>query len=48
MLTLAQKAGLIMPINQTVYEIAKERFGADFQPMTEMELLTAIHKRLQK
>jgi 2-dehydropantoate 2-reductase len=48
MLTLAQKAGLPMPINQAIYEIAKERFGPDFQPMTETELLAAIQKRLQK
>ncbi len=48
MLTLAKKAGLSMPINQAVYEIAKERFGPNFQPMTKRELLTDIHKRLQK
>jgi 2-dehydropantoate 2-reductase len=48
MLNLAQKAGLPMPINQAIYEIAKERFGPHFQPMTETELLAAIQKRLQK
>jgi ketopantoate reductase len=47
-LTLAKKAGLPMPINQAIYEIAKERFGPHFQPMTETELLAAIQKRLQK
>ena len=46
MLNLAQKAGLSMPINQAVYEIAKERFGPHFQPMAEAELLAAIQKRL--
>jgi 2-dehydropantoate 2-reductase len=48
MLKLAQKVGVPMPINQTVYEIAKERFGPDFQPMTEKELLTAIQNRLKR
>lgn len=48
MLTLAQKVGVPMPINQTVYEIAKERFGPDFQPITEKELLTAIQNRLKR
>jgi len=47
-LTLAQKAGVPMPINQTIYEIAKERFGPDFQPMTEKELLFAIQNRLKR
>lgn len=48
MLTLAQKVGVPMPINQTVYEIAKERFGQNFQPITEAELWTAIQKNLRK
>jgi 2-dehydropantoate 2-reductase len=48
MLNLAQKAGLPMPINQAIYEIAKERFGPHFQPMTETELFAAIQKRLRK
>jgi ketopantoate reductase len=48
LLTLARKAGVPMPINQAVYEIAKERFGPDFQPMTETELLTSIKKKLKK
>jgi 2-dehydropantoate 2-reductase len=48
MLTLAQKAGLQMPINQAIYNLAKERFGPHFQPMTETELLAATQKRLQK
>ena len=48
MLTLAQKVGVPMPINQTIYEIAKERFGPDFQPMTETELWTAIKNRLNR
>jgi 2-dehydropantoate 2-reductase len=47
MLNLAQKAGLPMPINQAIYEIAKERFGPRFQPMAETELLAAIQKRLR-
>jgi ketopantoate reductase len=48
MLALAKKAGLPMPINQTMYEIAKERFGPDFQPLTETELLASIEKGLKK
>lgn len=48
MLTLAQKVGVPMPINQTIYEIAKERFGQNFQPITEAELWTAIQKKLRK
>lgn len=48
MLTLAKKVGLPMPINQTIYEIAKERFGPDFQPMTEMELWATIRKGLKR
>ena len=48
MLNLAQKAGLPMPINQAIYEIAKERFDPHFQPMKETEVLTAIQDRLRK
>ena len=48
MLSLAKKAGVPMPINQTIYEIAKERFGPNFQPMTEKELWTAIQNRLKR
>ena len=48
MLNLAQKVGLSMPINQAIYEMAKECFGSHFQPMTETDLLAAIQQRLQK
>jgi 2-dehydropantoate 2-reductase len=48
MLNLAQKAGLPTPINQAIYEIAKERFGPHFQPITQTELLAAIQKRLRR
>ncbi|MGA2386178.1 MAG: 2-dehydropantoate 2-reductase [Candidatus Bathyarchaeia archaeon] len=48
MLSLAQKAGIPMPINRAVYELAKERFGPDFQPMPEAELLESIRKRIKK
>jgi len=48
MLNLAQKAGLSMPINKAIYEIAKERFGPHFQPMTETDLLAAVQERLRK
>ncbi|MGA3290371.1 MAG: ketopantoate reductase C-terminal domain-containing protein [Candidatus Bathyarchaeia archaeon] len=46
MLSLAQKVGAPMPINQTIYEIAKERFGPDFEPMTQKELWAAIQNRV--
>ena len=48
MLNLARKAGIPMPINQAVYEIAKGRFGPRFQPLTETELLAGIQKRIRK
>jgi 2-dehydropantoate 2-reductase len=48
MLSLAKKAGVPMPINQTIYEIAKERFGPNFKPMAEKELWTAIQNRLKR
>jgi len=48
MLSLAQKVGVQMPINQTIYEIAKERFGPDFEPMAEKELWTAIQNLLKR
>jgi 2-dehydropantoate 2-reductase len=48
MLSLAQKVGVPMPINQTIYEIAKERFGPGFQPMAEKELWAAIQNRLKR
>jgi len=38
--------GAPMPINQTIYEIAKERFGPDFEPMTQKELWAAIQNRV--
>ena len=48
MLSLAQKVGVPMPINQIIYEIAKERFGPGFQPMAVNELWTAIQNRLKR
>ena len=47
MLTLARKVGIPMPINQAVYEIAKERFGPNFKPMPEKELVDAIQRKLR-
>lgn len=46
MLSLAQKVGVPMPINQTIYEIAKKRFGPDFEPMTQKELWATIQNRV--
>jgi 2-dehydropantoate 2-reductase len=48
MLSLAKEAGVPMPINQTIYEIAKERFGPNFQPMATKELWTTIQNRLKR
>jgi len=47
MLKLAKKVRIAMPINQAIYEIAKERVGPNFQPMNRKELLSEIHKRLK-
>lgn len=47
MLRLAQKVGFPTPINETIYELAKERFGTDFKPLSEMELRDAIQKKLK-
>ena len=44
MLSLAKKTGVSMPINQAVYEIAKERFGKKFEPICEKELCAEIDR----
>jgi ketopantoate reductase len=45
LLSLAHKTGFPAPINEVVYECAKERFVPDFQPMTETELWNLIQKK---
>jgi 2-dehydropantoate 2-reductase len=47
MLKLARKVGIPMPINQVVYDTAKERFGPDFQPISEIELWKNVQMRLK-
>jgi len=47
-LNLARRTGFPTPTNETIYGVAKERFGSRFQPMIETELLTAIQNKLQK
>jgi 2-dehydropantoate 2-reductase len=46
MLSLAHRAGVSMPINQAVYEIAKERFGPGFKPIKEIDLWAMINDRI--
>jgi 2-dehydropantoate 2-reductase len=46
MLGLAHRAGVPMPINQAIYEIAKERFGPGFEPIEEIELWEMINDRI--
>ncbi len=46
MLKLGEKIGLPMPINRAVYELAKERFGPNFQPMTKKERYLQSKKEL--
>lgn len=48
MLSLASQVGFSMPINEAIYEMAKERFGPDFQPVTETELWAAIQKKYKE
>ncbi|MFB3888348.1 MAG: ketopantoate reductase family protein [Candidatus Bathyarchaeia archaeon] len=46
MLTLARKVGVPMPINQVIYDIAKERFRPDFQPIDEADLWQMVNDRV--
>ncbi len=46
MLGLAHRAGVAMPINQAIYEIAKERFCSDFKPIEEIDLWEMINNRI--
>jgi 2-dehydropantoate 2-reductase len=46
MLELARRVGILMPINQAIYEIAKERFGAGFKPIEEIDLWEMINYRI--
>jgi 2-dehydropantoate 2-reductase len=44
MLDLARKTGFPTPINNAVYETARERFGQGFQPIPERELWNRIEE----
>jgi 2-dehydropantoate 2-reductase len=46
MLGLAHRAGIPMPINQAIYEIAKENFCPGFRPIEEIELWEMINDRI--
>jgi ketopantoate reductase len=46
MLGLAHRAGVAMPINQAIYEIAKENFCPEFKPIEEIELWEMINDRI--
>jgi len=46
MLELAQRVGVPMPINHAIYEIAKESFRSDFEPIQEIDLWEMINERI--
>jgi hypothetical protein len=48
MLNLAKRVGFSTPINETIYEVAKERFGPDFQPISEQELWRMIERKVRQ
>ncbi|HTY75987.1 MAG TPA: 2-dehydropantoate 2-reductase [Candidatus Nanoarchaeia archaeon] len=48
LLELSRKVGVPMPINQAVYDIAKERFGPNFKPISEIDLWEMINDRISK
>jgi 2-dehydropantoate 2-reductase len=47
MLDLARRVGFPTPINETIYEVAKERVGPDFQPISEQELWGMIEQKVR-
>jgi len=46
MLELASRAGVPMPINKAIYEIAKEKFRPDFKPIQEIDLWEMVNDRI--
>jgi len=48
MLNLARRVGFPTPINETIYQVAKERFGPNFQPISEEELWEQIRLTLKR
>ncbi len=47
MLNLSQQKGFPTPINETIYEVAKKRFGPNFQPLSEQELWDIIKQKVR-
>ena len=45
MLELARRKGFPTPINETIYEVAKDRFGHDFKSISAQELWGMIERR---
>jgi len=46
MLDFAKRISFPTPINETIYEVAKERFGPDFQSISEQDLWNWIKAKL--
>jgi 2-dehydropantoate 2-reductase len=47
MLDLARRVGFPTPINETIYEVAKDRFGPDFQPISAQELWDMVEQKVR-
>jgi hypothetical protein len=45
MLDLARRTGFPTPINETIYEVAKDRLGPNFRPISEQELWGMIKQK---
>jgi len=48
MLDLARRTRFPTPINETIYQVARERFGPDFQPISEQELWGMIEQKARR
>ena len=48
MLNLARKTGFPTPINETIYQVAKERFKPGFEPISEEELWAKIRVKVKQ
>jgi 2-dehydropantoate 2-reductase len=46
MLDLARRTGFPTPINETIYEVAKDRFGPDFKPISQQELWDKVEQKI--
>jgi len=45
MLALARHVGFSMPINETVYDLAKKSFVAEFHPVSEEDIWAAVQRK---